>query len=116
MPPSTLTRRAALGAFAATLAVGAGPLPATTDPVARLAALFDPGSVRAVGRAARAAGVAPRLPTDLLDLSREAALTELETRITADFATGRIVRVDGWALSRTEAELYVAVAAQDPLG
>ena len=85
----------------------------------------DPASPRAVGRAYLAAvpeeasvqGLVRRLigeasavsaPLPLTD--RDALRAAMRSRIRRDFAEGRIVMVDGWFLSQTEARLCALTA------
>lgn len=41
----------------------------------------------------------------------EAALTALRKRVADDYAAGRLVRLSGWFVSVTEAQLFAAVAS-----
>jgi hypothetical protein len=42
---------------------------------------------------------------DVTALNRDALLAALDARVRAEFATGDVVRIDGWLLGRTEARL-----------
>lgn len=93
---SPISRRALLATAAAALAAG-GEAGAATS---RL------DSMIAVGRLRLALG-----PLDpAFDL---AGLGDVGEAIRADFAAGRTVPLDGWVLSRTEAELCARVALRD---
>lgn len=90
---SALSRRGLLAAALASLAA-----PGEASPLFR-----NLDSALAVGRLRLAQGpLDPALPP----LGRAAA----GARIRADFAAGRVLRLDGWVLSRTEAELCARAA------
>jgi hypothetical protein len=93
---------------------------------ARLAAQFQRSraSIRVLGAACRTSGTGcatrgallvqlcpdPAERTRLASATRRTLQAWIDTRIEADFIAGRIVRVDGWVLSRTEALLYALIA------
>jgi hypothetical protein len=85
-----------------------------------LSRLFTDGdAIRGVGRVCRGCvdvptvgAVAGDLGTtvgNLATLDRATLRRRVDRRIRADFAAGRVVSVDGWVLSRTEARLYALV-------
>ena len=129
---STLRRRSLLTMLASLGTVLGLPVRAAgivaNDPLPeRLAALFPHAraSARALGIACRRAGACAGTPQVLAEqvcadpaerhrltrCSVEELQAWIDARIRADFTEGRIVRVEGWMLSETEARLYALVAA-----
>lgn len=86
------------------------------------AAVFSrPGSARRVGLALRGAGVDVAPDFDRAFAAAVAAAPSpaalrrrLAAAVRADFAAGRTVRVGGWTLARTEAQLCLLVARERP--
>ena len=89
------------------------------------ACFHDPTSARAVGRAYLAAvpeeasvqalvgrliGETSAVSAPLPLADREALRAAMRSRIRRDFAEGRVVTVDGWFLSQTEARLCALTA------
>lgn len=123
---SLLAMLAGLGAMLGSSARAAGIV--ANDPLPnRLAALFPHAreSARVLGAACRRAGACTGTPQILAEqmcadpaerhrLARcgiEELRAWIDARVRADFAEGRIVRVEGWMLSETEARLYALIAA-----
>jgi hypothetical protein len=103
----------ALGVVASTPAL----LPRWRDSLHDLAALFrHPDSARRIGKHLLARGTAAldRSAPLHLDLAamdgREARRSALRQQAMQDYAAGNVVLVDGWVLSRTEAQLCALVA------
>jgi hypothetical protein len=118
---------AALGAAAALLPAmrPAQALVAAPDPAARLVGLFKhPASARAIGAVYLAGhpeeADARRLielvigadgdPPAIRDMSDPELRAWLRGRLARDFATERIVKLDGWLLAATEVRLCALVA------
>lgn len=103
---------AGLAVLAAPSSPGARALPGQAASSALTAALRDvlPPSLDAgaLGRWLRAAHPACT-PAECLVRAGVRDLATLPSRVAADFAAGRVVAVDGWLLSRTEAWLCAAI-------
>jgi hypothetical protein len=103
----------ALGVVASTPAL----LPRWRGSLHDMAALFrHPESARRIGEHLLARGTAPldqaaplRLDLAAMD-GREARRSALRQQAIQDYAAGNIVLVDGWVMSRTEAQLCALVA------
>jgi hypothetical protein len=93
------------------LLAGAGPFAGAAACATRAASgdtrdlffyLPDRGAVLALGRRCIEAGQRPA--------SRRGFHARLEAAVAADFAAGRVVTVDGWVISETEARVAAALA------
>ncbi len=75
--------------------------------------LSSPGAAEAIGIAYAAEHGAPDLASIeafLKEASDDAIAERIVTRVREDFAAGRIVQVQGWFFSKTEADLCAWVA------
>jgi hypothetical protein len=111
--------RTALGMVALGVAAATPALlpPQWRDGLHDLALLFrHPESARRIGEHLLARGAAPLDHTAPLGLDlaaiegREARRSVLRQQATRDYAAGDVVLVDGWVLSRTEAQLCTLVS------
>ena len=93
-------------------ALGAG---AALPAAAQEGAAPDLSAGRAIGQAYRAANTGEdwaAIRADLVPGRLDAtAITRLRTLAAADFGAGRVFVHEGWRLSRTEARLFVLLAA-----
>ena len=120
-----IPRRRFLAGFAATAAAWTVRLRSgdarAADDVELFRVLFrDPESLNRVGEACARADWVPEdapgffrtLRRSLNPASGGSLKDHLGNRVRDDFASGRVVSVEGWVLSETEARLYAALAAR----